>query len=109
MQLQERVGRFVPTSRAARVSARSLLTFAVLCMAAAPTAYGQTDPWSNIAGKLGGIFSGPIAKGFSLVAIVLGGLELAFAEGGSKRIAGGLIFGLGLALSAASFLSWFTS
>jgi len=108
MHIERRVGRFFPTSRAARVSARTLLTFAVACMAVAPTAYCQTDPWSNIAGKLGGIFSGPIAKGFALVAVVVGGLELAFGEGSSKRTVAGIVMGLGLALGAASFLGLFT-
>ena len=53
-------------------------------------------------------FTGPIAKGLSLVAIVVGGLELSFGNG-SHRHMGGLIFGVGLALGAATFLSWITT
>jgi type IV secretory pathway VirB2 component (pilin) len=51
-------------------------------------------------------FTGPIVQGFSLVAIVIGGLTMAFSEGGGKRTLGGLIFGLGMALSAARFMTW---
>jgi type IV secretory pathway VirB2 component (pilin) len=77
-------------------------------LASAATAYGQaTDPWSILAGQLSAIFSGAIAKGFALVATVLGGLELAFGDG-SKRHMGGLIFGVGLALGAANFIAWIT-
>jgi type IV secretory pathway VirB2 component (pilin) len=79
-------------------------------LVSAATAYGQnTDPWSKAATNLANIFTGPIAKGLGLVALVVGGLELAFGEGGSRRAIGGLIFGLGLALGAATFLSWLTS
>ena len=90
-------------------STRTVLTFAVLCLGTAATAYAQTDPWSTVAAQLSAIFTGPIAKGFSLVATVLGGLELAFGEGGSRRAIGGLVFGVGLALGAASFISWITT
>jgi len=88
---------------------RTLLNFAMLCVGSAATAYGQTDPWSTAAGQLSTAFTGPIAKGFALVAIVLGGLQLAFSEGGHSRVMGGLIFGVGLALGAATFLSWITT
>jgi type IV secretory pathway VirB2 component (pilin) len=87
--------------------ARGLLTFIVLCVGSAVRAYGQTDPWSTAAGQLSTAFTGPIAKGLSLVAIVVGGLELSFGNG-SHRHLGGLIFGVGLAISAATFLSWIT-
>lgn len=88
--------------------ARTLLTVTVVCLGVTGTAYGQTsDPWSTAASQLSAIFTGPIAKGFSLVAIVVGGLELSFGNG-SHRHLGGLIFGVGLAVSAATFLSWIT-
>jgi type IV secretory pathway VirB2 component (pilin) len=77
-----------------------------IVLASGATLSAQTDPWSATATKIGVAFTGPIAKGFALVAIVLGGLQLAFSEGGGKQRIGGLIFGLGLALGAASFLSW---
>jgi type IV secretory pathway VirB2 component (pilin) len=88
--------------------ARVLLTLTVVCLGVAGTAYGQTDPWSTAAGQLSTAFTGPIAKGLSLVAIVVGGLELSFGNG-SHRHMGGLIFGVGLALGAATFLSWITT
>jgi type IV secretory pathway VirB2 component (pilin) len=81
----------------------------IIAVAAAATAHAQADPWSTTAGKLGADFSGPIVRGLGLVAIVVGGLEVAFSEGGSRRTIGGLIFGLGLALGAASFISYFFS
>jgi type IV secretory pathway VirB2 component (pilin) len=64
------------------------------------------DPWSTAAGRTAGVFTGAIARGFSLVAIVVGGLSLAFSEGGGKRSLGGLIFGLGMALGATQFMTW---
>ena len=89
--------------------ALTLLTVSALYLGSAVPAYGQTDPWSTAAGQLSTVFTGPIAKGFALVATVLGGLELAFGEGGSRRQIGALIFGVGLALGAATFLSWITT
>ena len=89
--------------------ARTLLTLTLVCLGVAGTAYGQTDPWSQAAGALATAFTGPIAKGLSLVAIVLGGLTTAFSEGNHSRVVGGLIFGCGLALGAASFLNFITS
>lgn len=71
--------------------------------------YAQTDPWSNAATKMGTIFAGPIARGFGLVAIVLGGIGLAISDGTGKKAIGGIIFGLGMALSATSFMAWLIS
>ena len=48
-------------------------------------------------------FTGPIARGLSLIAIVVGGLMIAFGEGGSKRTLAGIVFGLGMAMGAANF------
>lgn len=67
------------------------------------------DPWSGAATRMATAFTGPIVRGFSLVAIVVGGLTLAFSEGGGKRTLGGLIFGLGMALGATQFMSWLFS
>ena len=50
-------------------------------------------------------FTGPVARGLSLIAIVIGGLMFAFGEGGSKRTLAGIIFGLGMAMGAANFLA----
>jgi len=110
MNTQRRIERLVPTFRVSRVPARVLLTFIVICLGVAGTAYGQTtDPWSTAAGALATAFTGPIAKGLSLVAIVLGGITTAFSEGNHSRVIGSLVFGVGLALGAASFLTFITS
>jgi hypothetical protein len=40
------------------------------------------------------------------VSIVIGGLLLAFGEGGSKRAMAGIVFGVGMAIGAVNFMSW---
>ena len=39
-------------------------------------------------------FTGPIAKGLALIALVIGGLTFAFGEGGAKRTFAGIVFAL---------------
>ena len=46
---------------------------------------GGASPWENAVNVLQTAFTGPIAKGLALVAIVVGGLTFAFGEGGGKR------------------------
>jgi type IV secretory pathway VirB2 component (pilin) len=67
---------------------------------------GGTSPWENAVNVLPQAFTGPIAKGLALIAIVVGGLTFAFGEGGSKRTFAGIVFGLGMAVLAVNFLSW---
>ena len=62
-----------------------------------------TSPWVDAVNELQAQFTGPIARGLSLIAIVVGGLMFAFGEGGSKRTLAGIIFGLGMAMGAANF------
>ena len=64
------------------------------------------SPWLDAITVLEGAFTGPIARGLSLIAIVVGGLMFAFGEGGSKRALAGIIFGLGMSMGAANFLTW---
>ena len=64
------------------------------------------SPWENAVQQLQTTFTGPIAKGLSLVAIVVGGLMFAFGEGSSKRMLAGIVFGIGMAIAAVNFLSW---
>jgi type IV secretion system protein TrbC len=64
------------------------------------------SPWENAVQQLQTSFTGPIAKGLSLVAIVIGGLMFAFGEGGNKRVFAGIVFGIGMAIAAVNFLSW---
>jgi len=47
-------------------------------------------------------FTSTIARGLSLVAIVVSGLTFAFGEGGSKRVLAGVLFGVGMAIAAVS-------
>ena len=65
-----------------------------------------TSPWVQAVNNLQQAFTGPIARGLALVAIVVGGLMFAFQEGGSKQALAGIIFGLGMALGAANFIGW---
>jgi len=51
-------------------------------------------------------FTGPLARSLALVAIVIGGLLFMFGEAGAKRQISGIVFGGGLALFAAQFLTW---
>ena len=46
---------------------------------------GGNSPWENAVNVLQAAFTGPIAKGLALVAIVVGGLTFAFGEGGGKE------------------------
>ncbi len=64
------------------------------------------SPWENAVDVLQTSFTGPIARGLSLVAIVVGGLMFAFGEGESKRMLAGIIFGVGMALGAVNFMFW---
>jgi type IV secretion system protein TrbC len=76
-----------------------------LTMAAMARAQGNS-PWENAVTVLQTAFTGTIAKGLALVAIVIGGLTFAFGEGGGKRTFAGIVFGLGMAVLAVNFLTW---
>lgn len=83
--------------------------FAVVVMLAlAVPAFAQTgaSPWENAVSVLQQAFTSTIARGLSLVAIVVAGLTFAFGEGGSKRVLAGVLFGVGMAIAAVNFLSW---
>src|SRR2546427_6877404 len=69
-------------------------------------AFAQGSPWENAVDVLRASFTGPIARGLSLVAIVVGGLLFAFGEGDSKRTLAGIVFGVGMALGAVNFMNW---
>src|SRR5438093_13622526 len=84
-----------------------LLVFALLLMLWPPALFAQAaSPWEQAVNLLQASFTGPLARGLSLVAIVIGGIMFAYSEGGSKRIFAGIIFGLGMALGAVNFMSW---
>jgi type IV secretory pathway VirB2 component (pilin) len=84
--------------------AARILTFLALLLASPLRA--QTDPWEQAVQALQTAFTGSIAKGLSLVAIVVGGLMFAFGEGQSKRMLAGIIFGVGMAIGAVNFMAW---
>jgi type IV secretion system protein TrbC len=99
----------VPEQRSLGIAAErlfrwSLLSGTVWVVVIAP-AYAAS-PWENAVTVLQNAFTGPIARGLSLVAIVLGGLMFAYGEGDSKRIVAGILFGVGMAISAVSFMAW---
>lgn len=78
-----------------------------VALAMAGSAHAQgTSPWENAVTVLQTAFTGPIAKGLALVAIVIGGLTFAFGEGGGKRTFAGIVFGLGMAVLSVNFLTW---
>ena len=72
----------------------------------ATTPGAGASPWLQAIDVLQQAFTGPIARGLSLIAVVVGGLMFAFGEGGSKKALAGIIFGLGMAMGAANFLAW---
>ena len=76
-----------------------------LLLAAAVFAQGNS-PWENAVNVLQQAFTSTIARGLSLVAIVVAGLTFAFGEGGSKRVLAGVLFGVGMAIAAVNFLAW---
>jgi type IV secretory pathway VirB2 component (pilin) len=82
-----------------------LLSFSGLLLVA--PAFAQTNsPWENAVNVLQTAFTSTIARGLSLVAIVVSGLTFAFGEGGSKRVLAGVLFGVGMAIAAVNFLAW---
>ena len=87
---------------------RSVLLAGVLALSAGELlAQGTgTSPWLQAVDVLKDAFTGDIARGLSLIAIVVGGLMFAFGEGGSKKALAGIVFGLGMAMGAANFLGW---
>jgi type IV secretory pathway VirB2 component (pilin) len=68
--------------------------------------YAQQSPWESAVSALQQSFTGPLARGLSLVAIVVGGLMFAYGEGQSKRMMAGILFGVGMAIGAVNFMAW---
>ena len=80
-----------------------------LAVLALPMSAFAASPWENAVNVLAIAFTGPIARGLSLVAVVVGGLMFAFNEGDSKRSLAGIVFGVGMAIGAANFMAWLFS
>ncbi len=99
--LRRRSFRFLP------INARLLFTIALgLALAVPAFAQAGNSPWENAVNVLQTAFTSTIARGLSLVAIVVSGLTFAFGEGGSKRVLAGVLFGVGMAIAAVNFLAW---
>ena len=82
----------------------SVVTLAIVL--SLPIAALAQSPWERAATNLALTFTGPLARSLALVAIVIGGLLFMFGEAGAKRQISGIVFGGGLALFAAQFLTW---
>ena len=87
-------------------SARVVLFTSLGLFLASPVFAQANSPWENAVGVLQQAFTSTIARGLSLVAIVVSGLTFAFGEGGSKRVLAGVLFGVGMAIAAVNFLAW---
>ena len=92
--------------RLALVVPRAALILTLLVLASTRVSAQIGSPWEQAVNTLKTAFTGTIARGLSLVAIVVGGLMFAFGEGDSKRAFAGIVFGIGMAIGAASFLAW---
>ena len=92
-------------ARRLRTTRVVLVSLAALFLAAPAFAQGNS-PWENAVNVLMTAFTSTIARGLSLVAIVVAGLTFAFGEGGSKRVLAGVLFGVGMAIAAVNFLAW---
>jgi type IV secretory pathway VirB2 component (pilin) len=89
------------------ISKRALIAACILWAAAPLYAQGAGgSPWENAVQVLQTAFTSTIARGLSLVAIVVGGLIFAFGEGQSKRTLAGIIFGVGMSIGAVNFMAW---
>ena len=88
------------------VSILALSAGELMAQTAPVTPSAGASPWLQAIDVLQAAFTGPIARGLSLIAVVVGGLMFAFGEGGSKKALAGIIFGLGMAMGAANFLTW---
>ena len=86
--------------RRLRIAVLSMMLFLLPSLAFAQS------PWERAANNLATTITGPLARSLALVAIVIGGLMFMFGEGGAKRQISGIVFGGGLALFAAQFLTW---
>lgn len=98
---------YQPLLRRLRAHARRW-TLPTLALFTSLPAYAQSggDPWDNAVNVLKTAFTGTIATGLSLVAIVVGGLMFAYGEGQSKKTLAGIVFGVGMAIGAVNFMAW---
>ena len=95
-----------PVPRRRRLWRRALVLALAAIVLIPASRYAQASPWENAVNVLMTSFTGPIARGLSLVSIVVGGVTFAFGEGGSKRLLAGIVFGVGMAIGAVNFMAW---
>ncbi len=100
-----RFGKVLPDTSSRLRYFRSLALLAIVLLATIPM-YAQGSPWESAVQVLQNSFTGVIARGLALISIVVGGLMFAFGEGQSKRTLAGIIFGVGMAISAVNFMAW---
>jgi type IV secretory pathway VirB2 component (pilin) len=95
-------------TRDKRKRLRGAILTAAICVASSSYAFALAggSPWEQAVQALQTSLTGPIATGLALVAIVVGGLMFAFGEGAAKRTLAGIVFGVGMAVSAVNFMSW---
>ena len=92
--------------KARLLSPNRILLGGLATLATVPSAAFAQSPWETAVNNLEVSFTGPIAKGLSLVAIVVGGLMFAYGEGAGKKVFAGIVFGIGMALGAVNFMNW---
>jgi type IV secretion system protein TrbC len=95
--LHEKAGLLIP---------KRVLLAGMAALAITPSLSFAQSPWETAVNNLQVSFTGPIAKGLSLVAIVVGGLMFAYGEGAGKKVFAGIVFGIGMALGAVNFMNW---
>lgn len=79
-------------------------TIAALLMLSPIAAHAS--PFDSGITSLQTLFTGTIAKGAALIAIVIGGFGFAFGDPGAKKNLAGVAFGSGIAVMAANVLTW---
>ena len=84
----------------------TVLVHVAACLALASARLHAQSPWESAVNVMQVSFTGPIARGLSLIAIVIGGVTFAFGEGQSKRLLAGIVFGVGMAIGAVNFMAW---
>jgi type IV secretion system protein TrbC len=85
---------------------RTLFVASLLLVSVPLYAQAGGDPWDNAVNVLEAAFTSTIARGLSLVSIVVVGLMFAFGEGQSKKMLAGIVFGVGMAIGAVNFMAW---
>ena len=79
--------------------------FTFLALSATAFAAGDS-PWASTASSISSTLTGPMATTVSTIAVVLGGLGVAFGEGQANKTLGGIALGVGMLLGAANFVTW---